>query len=475
MDTVEVARAMAYQQEFTKAGQLLSAYTSRHEEAEAWRLFAQVLYWSQDLNGARKAYQHFHRQFPEHQEGLFEYGKFLFETGNLTPSEKVLKKYLSFHPDHLEANTLLVYLETWNGNTGKAKKRANKTLQEHPENEALTNSLASLTSMRRPFISLATRRDNDDQPLKRVTYTVGGKWYNNWVLAPWFSYEGGGNTTLNNLTNTRWVQLGNTFQIKHFASLSLYGGLFSSSATTTGPMTTGSVEVKYKINRSWHTKVIWSTLPYQYSVASVLQPFPEIRKGLFLGHSGKSGTLGEAAYQVNQYPDKNLINNAYVWFLGPVIKNEDFSLKLGGAYSFSTSTFTTYKVDSTPAPRQGGPPFLRKEPLFQGYYDPYFTPLHQNIVTFLSHVVIGNDPVSLTLKFNPGLIARAYAPEWSGNPGSITYNKTSYHPMELEATLLVKPKGPLSVSTGYHFQRLFFYQIHSLDFGLFIDFSKTNK
>ncbi|MDH5380467.1 MAG: hypothetical protein OEW75_06435 [Cyclobacteriaceae bacterium] len=471
MDTLNAAIIQSYAKQFKSAADLLNVYTKNHHDPEAWRWYALILYWNGNLKSANTAYIYLHEHFPDYQPGLFDYGKFLYETGKLMRAEKVLYQYVQNQPDNLEAQIMLFYLESWAGKTAQATQRLNKLSTHYSENKEVRTAKEYLKLLHGPFFEILTSSTSDDQPLKYSFSEIGSKWYYNRFIHPEIEFQHRRNKLPTGEIKNNEINVKNAFQLNPFMNFLYSGGLFSNSNSQ---FFTYTFSGKFKPVKPVYIELFIAKKPYQYSISSVSNPFYEKQSGLKGGFNSKKGTLLEITYRQDNFPDNNTIYNAFGWVLFPILKEETFKLNAGYSFSYSTSDYSTYKEDTSPAPGPfRGPPFLKKGVIYTGYYDLYFTPKNQKNNMILTQMHIGNDINYFSVNHNFSLSSFTDVPQGTNGTGEIQYNTSRYKPLETSFKLQFKIQGPVSLYGSYKYQRLYFYQIQTATLGLLVDFTKN--
>ncbi|MGK7390367.1 MAG: tetratricopeptide repeat protein [Candidatus Cyclobacteriaceae bacterium M2_1C_046] len=459
--TIDRARQAAYAKDFEAADKILSAYNEQHINIHALRLHAQVLYWMQDFDRAEEVYKGLQKNFPENDEVKLDYGRFLYEMGKIGASEKMLNEYLVQNPDHPEANLMMSYINIWNGRLAKAKQRALKIKSLYPENQEFQILLEEIRKLSAPALGISGITYSDDQPLKFTGLLAEGSWYQSWWFSPSLSFSSYGYNSFDQGFNTRWLRAGNSIYLKSKTTIGLKGGVFF-PANNHENVFTGGVSLKQQISGSLNLKLEYENVPYQYTAESILSPFTfSTYKGALNLENKKNNLLGEAGFQQQVFPDDNSIKSAYFWILFPLINESNF--KLGGGYSFNytTSEETTFVVESTSGGGGTGfpPVFSRPTVSVEGFYENYFTPINQQINSFLANMQVGNEKTNLNIGINLGFFAAADSP--SGESGAtVLHERVTYTPLEIESSLNIGIAEQLNLSGKYRYQSLFFFNAH---------------
>jgi tetratricopeptide (TPR) repeat protein len=472
-DIVEQARTKAYSKDFTGADKLLTSYTENNDDINALRLHAQVLYWMQDFKRAEQVHRKLQRLYPDMNDIKLDYGRFLYEMGKIGSAEKSLKDYLHNDPDHAEANLMLTYINIWNGNMGKAKKRALHMRSIYPDNAEFNDVLKKITTQTSPLLSLSAATYSDDQPLKYSTLTASGQWYKSWLFSPTLQFQKRSYNSFEQDYTTSWLEAGNKIYFKSKTSIMFKGGVFYPAAAEE-MFYTGSLGLKQQLSGILSLNLDYEVAPYQYTNSSILAPFNQaFYKGSLKLEKG-NGLMGEAGFQQQVFPDDNTIKTGYFWMLFPLINEDGFKFNGGYSYNFSTSDESTFTIVETTSGggRTGFPPlFNRPTTKTEGYYDLYFTPHHQQVNSLLGYMKIGSDRTNFQAKINVGFLASAYSPS-GGNSTSVNFEKVNYTPVEFESSLNIGITKKFTLSGKYNYQSLFFYRVHMADIQLTYQFFK---
>ncbi|MDB5222104.1 MAG: hypothetical protein JWN83_771 [Chitinophagaceae bacterium] len=464
-DTIEFARSKAYEKKFTEADRLLTQYNLGHNDINALRLHAQVLYWMKDFNRASEVYEKTLVSFPDQHVVKLDYGRMLFETGKLSHAQLLLEDYRTYDSANAEVNILLARLYYWNGHIQKAKERVADVLKPYPDNPTALGILAEINTLTAPYIRLRGIYISDDQPLKSTDVEVEAGWYRSWLFNPGLHINYNHFTLPDSLFNSLWIQLGNKISFGNSGfSISATGGIFKHHANDNNAILTGNLLLAQKISNSIVLEVFTAKKPYQYSSTSVRSPVIQNFSGVAVNLNKANKWLGRGAYQAEKFEDDNKIQTIYLWLLAPIINKKNFSLKAGYAFNHSNAdrnTFTSVKslnsvIQTTAA---GGS--------VEGYYNPYFTPNNQTIHSLLASVgILLSDKVNFTSRVNIGVSASSDYPDLvltkTQNIYSInkTYSKQSYTPIDFQNELLIHLSNQVTISGLYGYTKLLFYTVN---------------
>ena len=464
IDTIELARSKAYAKNFTEADKLLAQYNLHHNNINALRLHAQVLYWMKDFNRSSEVYEKSIASFPDQYVVKLDYGRMLFEIGKLTHAQFMLEEYKQSDPVNPEVNILLSKLYYWSGHIKTARERLQDVLKPYPDNPTALNILNEINNATAPYIKLGGTYSSDDQPLQSTGVELETGLYRSWLLNPKFLLNYYDFTLPDSSFNSLWLQLGNKISFGNSGfSLNATGGIFKHHANNNSTLT-GNIILAQKISGSISLEASAGKRPYQYSAASVRIPVMQTFSGVALNLNKGNNWLGRAAYQIEKFEDNNKIQTIYLWLLAPIITKNNFSLKCGYAFNHSNAdinTFTSLKslssiIQTTPI---GG--------AAQGYYNPYFTPKNQTIHSLLASMGITlSDKINFTSRLNIGVSASADNPGLTLNKNQNTYSvdktytKQSYTPVDFQSELVIYLSGKTTLSGLYGYTKLLFYTVN---------------
>ncbi len=168
---------------------------------------------------------------------------------------------------------------------------------------------------------------------------------------------------------------------------------------------------------------------------------------LYVDLEESRGRQGEAALQVQGYPDSNKITTGYVWILMPLIRSSVALVQIGYSGAYQNADETRFVLPTQP--------YLPGDPRFDfsGRYIPYYTPINT-----VSHSVLAG----LTARPEGGVVFRANAsygvhatedvvtfslpavPTPPGNTIVRTVGSRSFNPWSGHASLELPQSGNLS-------------------------------
>lgn len=468
IDTIELARFIAYDKKFDEADRLLSQYSLHNTDVNALRLHAQVLYWMKAVDRASQVYEKALIAFPEQHAIKLDYGRMLFATGKFQLAETLLTQYLLTDNKNVEANILLANINYWKGNIKTAKQQLAIVTNIYPDNVRALALLREINLATAPYVRLGAAFASDDQPLNKSGFEAEAGWLHSWIFAPTLLIN------VNNFTipdsignyNSLWLQAGNKINFKLSGLiLNVRAGIFNHQTNKNESFFTGSAMLSQKISKMFSLEFGMERRPYQFTATSARIPVMQNYSVAALNLNKNNQWLGKASYQLEKFDDNNKVQTAYLWLLAPIISNKTFSLKAGYGFNHSDANVNTYRskksissVIQTTA--VGGS--------IEGYYDPYFTPNNQTIHSILSSVGVKiSDKINFTTRANIAVAASADNPALNLQKSqtnnftiSKTYSKLSYTPFDIYNELLLNLSDKFSIVGSYQYSSFLFYKIN---------------
>ncbi|GAA4467616.1 hypothetical protein GCM10023189_51620 [Nibrella saemangeumensis] len=475
-DTVEYARARAYANDFAEADRLLSLYTLTHNDINAYRLHAQVLYWMKAYSRAEAVYETALATYPDVPVVKLDYGRMLFELGRMKRAEDLLNDYLPHDPRHAETHMLLTYVDLWQGNSQAARNRIAQLRLWYPDNKDIETLAGTVYAQTGTTFRAGCSYRADDQPLRKVSYTLEAGRADTWWFSPVVRFRMDNFTVSTTTYTTQWLQAGNTVTLGRMG-LTVQGsaGLFTArypgkkNGTGAGDQAvselTGSLQVTQKLTPSLFLELGGDRQPYQYTIASIQTPLLPYVAQASLRLNKADAWLGKAGYEVQQFRRTGRVTTAYGWLLAPLLTTKRVDLKAGYAITYTDADRSTF------VPALSLNSILtnyRPDTPIRGVYDPYFSPANQLVNALLAsarlRVVKG---VELSAKANAGIWASAgnaylYLDNGPGNTVVLNrdFGTMRYHPVVLEGDLRVTCSRHISLQASYTYSSLFFYKSH---------------
>jgi hypothetical protein len=358
---------------------------------------------------------------------------------------------------------MLAYIDLWTGHITAAKKKAALLERLQPGNADADYILQQMADYTAPYIKLQGAAYSDDQPLQRQSFEPEAGVYKSWLFSPYikaslYSFDA------DQVYKTSWIEAGNKISLASSKTdLEFSAGYFQAS-NYNGEMS-WKAKLVQKISPSFSLDAVTQKKPYQYTLASIKNPFLYQTTELGLNFDRKSRWLGRAAYQNQSFGDSNSVYTIYAWLLAPLLHKDNFSLKAGYAFSYADAEVNTFK----PKQSTNIPP-VQNTPI-TGVYDPYFTPSKQTVHSLLASLDITfSRRVSLSSNLNVGVYANAYQPSYFVDRNGLgpffinkRYDNYSYTPVTLSAELKTNLSQNFIINTIYNYNSLIFFKSHFIN------------
>ncbi len=476
-EILQKAKSFIDAEQFAKADILLATYGQRHPHPHITQLHAQVLYTQKRTAEAASKYAEGIELFPGAYYLHLHYGRMLFQTGNLHAAEQQLQQYLAIDTTSVEGNIMLAYLLVWKGNVNKSKKICHRLLQSYPNNNDILALQSYLDLQYSSFVKGGYQYLSDDQPVTATLYNIEAAMPRSASLHPHIAATFFNYNTSSSVLKGGIVKAGNTFRFGYKTLFRTDAGIYMPHGKI---FFIGSAGLTQKISSSVSVQVEGALLPYQFTVASLLQPFTYSQFSGAIQYNKKEKWLGKAAVEVQGFDDGSQVFTGYGWLLLPVVHKENFSLKTGYSFSYANATANTYR------PAASHDQVIATQALYTtiaGRYQPVFTPKNQQV-----HAVLLNSNVALAkgwhLLVNGSVAAKASADNpvlilEKNNSNAFVINKYFYRqpytPVEVSASLQAQVAPALSLQANYQYSSLFFYTRNSMNLQLNYRFIHARK
>lgn len=173
---------------------------------------------------------------------------------------------------------------------------------------------------------------------------------------------------------------------------------------------------------------------------------------LGLERSDPTGWSGAVGGRLDRFPDGNEVAHGWAWVLAPLWSDGRSAVRVG--YGFEASDADSTRFARRPAAGPGGP----GRGLFEGVYDPYYTPEDVRVHNALAALQAALSPaVLLTVDGAVGVAAREEAPRLSatggptGPPPEVVFEDRDYTPWRVRGgfTAELSPAATLRLDGGY--------------------------
>lgn len=478
-DTLQYAREKAYGKEFSEANRILTIYNTQERDIYGLWLQAQVAHWMGDFNKSRDFYARALILSPELPGLKLDFGRTLFNSGELKDSEEVLLSYLSMDAENPDALIMLAYLDYWKGFNQKAKNTAEQVISSNPEHKMALDLLNEIKVATAPYITIISTFGSDDQPLdfNEYIFTIGK--YHSRFLSPTLKAGYRDFTLPNTNVQSYFAEAGNTMSFGMSGPLiKLTAGIFKPDSNKDLTALTGMIGISQSLAKNLSLELNTARIPYQYTLSSLRMPLMQQVSSIAITLNDPEFLIGKAAYERQTFPDENSINTAYAYLLKSLFNSTIFRLDLGYSFSYAHSDKNTFIVDEVmlfrPGPNNGNQ--------LKGIYDPYFSPQNQMINSALGSVkIIPAQAFEINLRTSYGFYAQAentvlLESSGLGNTPSVNtyYYTQTYTPVEIVAGIATRISTQFHVKAEYQYSKLFYYEFHRIGFSAKYNFFRNN-
>ena len=461
VDTVNLARSKANDKKFSEANDLLTLYNAHKKDQYAIQLQAQILYWMKEFKKAELLYEEGTGLYPDYISLKLDYARMLYQLNKTGRARDLFLEYLSADKKNAEANVSVAWIDLQNGHISSAKKRAQYITNIFPGNKEAESILLKIEELTAPYLKLKGGAYSDDQPLQQSFIEPEAGIYRSWLLSAFIKASFNQQNT-EQAYSTSWISAGNKIFIGATkTNIELAAGYFQGNNYQGNA--TWKILLTQKLSNSFSADAGTEKKPYQYTLASIMNPFLYQVSEAGLNFNKHNKWLGRVAYQSQHFDDGNLSNTIYAWLLAPLIDKKEFSLKAGYSFSYANSDKNTFTPKTALTP-----PYVPNKEV-EGMYEPYFTPNQQYINAALISIGIPlSKSVSISSRASIGFYARADQPSLyidrnGSGPFFINkkYESLSYTPLEITSELNIKIAKQFYISGNYTYNSLIFFKSNS--------------
>jgi tetratricopeptide (TPR) repeat protein len=476
-DTIEIARQLAYNKNYTKAVTLLETFELNHpKDINSVRLHAQILYWMNHFENAFQLCENALKNIPNQYIKL-DYARMLFEQYQLQRAEEILIDYLKSDKSNVEANNMMGTISYWNGNPGLAKSYFKLVIKRYPKNEWALRYLNEINIHTAPYLKFISNYNDDTQPLQSINSVLESGWYSSNWLSPKVKFEF--NHFIDTLKehNTYSFQLGNKFSLSGIKTeFSIAGGVYKNQNDDTLNWI-GEAELNKRLLKHFYVSLMAERKPYLYTLSSLQNTIMHNRYTVAFHYEKADSWNGMIAYNILEFPDNNSIQSFSSWLLTPPLKFLKLELSIGYANNFADSKinhFTSTKTISE---------IIANNNVIDGIYNPYFTPELLQIHSAIAQLaIIPSKSFSILLNGSFGVYAMAENPYLflssdENNQLIICkdYTPMKFNPFDITAKLLVKVSNLLIIESGYTYNKTLFYTNQNVNLTLKYIFAGERK
>jgi Tfp pilus assembly protein PilF len=461
--------------DLTGAARLLREQLAREpDNGDAARLLAQTLYWLRDFEEARRVYDAALARHPNDSAVRLDYARMLLDTGRWDEARELLSQLQSNAAIRADADALLATLAYWQGDLSTAQRLFESVLRANPAHREAQRQLSEVRAATASWIRISTGFGRDDQPLDRVALGVEARWFATPLLPITLRVQ----PSTYRVTDAQSSRMMSAeVEVSHFAPASgletqLAGGFLQRWNAPEGADWTGRGAVGIRLPKHVTLRAKADRLPYLFTTSS-LESRILVHSGTALLHwEDPRGWLGEAAYQLQRFPDDNSIRSMYAWQLAPVLQRPRATLQAGYAFARENADESRF-VLARPAQ-----PFPVSDPRFstEGRYSPYYTPSHLVSHSLIASAIFRPTPqTTFSVRGGRAVHATEDAPLFLVTQGQLlpTFANRSVSPWNAHGSLDIAVNGRTTLSATGEYGRTAFYTWWTTGVGVTARFRAT--
>jgi tetratricopeptide (TPR) repeat protein len=380
---------------------LHSMETSYPGDENIIRLSGQAIYWSKDFSKTKEYYSNSIHTYPSLQYVKLDYGRILYELQSYREAEPLLESFILANPEHPEANQLLAQINYWlGGNPNKSYQYLDKILKPYPENEAAKALWLEIEKTTSPVFSIRTGYISDSQPMAFSLLEGTFGLYKSAMLQPTVSstirsYQSGQLVSIFSIVNkSSFIQTG--------TSIIISGGLAKTSSLEKSTALYG-LELDQKIKSGFTATFSANKESYFYTLTSLDQMINPNTIKASLGRDYEGKFSGRIWFQNSSFKDSNWVKAFGAWLLYPILQIPGARVELG--YSFTQGDSKEVRFAPN-LPIQDRVNSTSPGTVILGSYQPYFTPINQQIHGLLAKFSFSpKSAIKIDLTGNVGLKA----------------------------------------------------------------------
>lgn len=446
-DSLAKAKSILNEGQISEAVKLLQSMEEVYPGDEnIMRLRGQAFYWSKDFEMTKAYFSRSIEAYPSLQFIKLDYGRILFQLQSYREATPILESYLISNPEDPEANILLAQMNYWQGGSPKISYAyLEKILTPFPDNEAAKSVKLEIEQATAPKITLQVGNFSDSQPMRYSFLEGSFGLYQAALLQPEItasisSYQTDQLISFFTLRNTSsFTQTG--------TSVTLSAGYTASNSWEKGVGLYG-IKLDQKIKSGFTLNLSAAKESYFYTLASLDQVItPTMLKASF-GRDYGGNFSGRLWIQNATFQDDNAVNAFGAWFLYPVLKLPLVRLEFGYAYTHGDSKEVRF---GPTLPIQGRVSTTDIGTVIPGSYQPYFTPINQQIHGLMGKITFSpSTSIKLDASTNIGVKATI------DNPNMIYYgvgNSPANRPIvEDDLFLILNPLSYTPWDLAFNFE-----------------------
>lgn len=481
-DTLTLVENYASNKEFDPALNLLKIYKSSHSpNNRITQLELKITYWnnaSENLNGN---YKNAITKFPDYLPLQLDYAIYLYEQDQSSEAYILLKEYCKKDSVNLEAKYILGMIYYSMGDMQPALKYMNEVLSKEPSHKNALKAYNELILITSPYMNLQANYYSDHQPITKLSTIVEYGVYKSKFASPFVRAQLQG---IKDQSNYIGMEIGNNIQFPKQFYATAQVGIAKLPEQENNIVFTYDVLCKKNIGQHVSIQAGIYSKPYLYtysSLSTVVKPttfttsfnwgktYSPFERSNDAFINLQNWTLN-SGYLNQQYQDNNSTTTLYAWILSPNISWNNFQFRLGYSYSYSNSKEVRYTPIQSMSQIESN--WNLYTPI-QGYYNPYFTPINQQISAVITQInYLISSRWFVNYKSTIGFYAHGDAPYiYIDNVNNkLTFaeglSSQRYTPFDIQLSTGIKISNKATCYASYNYTRAFFFDSQQIQLGL---------
>lgn len=467
-DTLKLVYADMAAQQFVKADGIVQHYLRNHpDQPEALKLHAQLLTYSGQLGKAEAMYRRLIKLNNQDINRYCDFAEFLMDEGRYHEALNQLQKAVKVNASAARPRYLRAKAYYWEGNKVKAKGELIQLLRSDYRSEEVRKLSEDISQSMAANLTIEGTYRPDNQVMQatgleaHLNYQRSLWWNPDWMLMA-SAFQTGSLSA-----NKVYMKLSDAVTIPSLRmGLSASAAVFLSTSTQeTALRPTFGLGLSKELVSHLHLKLYTERAPYLFNKNSIGKTVLQQETGVVLDYNKNEMILGKLGYQVNMFDDNNYVYAIYGWGLFPLYHSPVVTLSGGYGYNYSTSGEARFE------PIQPITSWASVQYPVTGMYNPYFTPLKQQIHSLLMKVSWTPDSKwGITASGSYGIYAESYIPylylENNGSTGLPVAVDGSTHmtftPFDISLKGMFTTHSQQRLELGYGYIRNNFYTCHQV-------------
>jgi tetratricopeptide (TPR) repeat protein len=468
MDSIlSKANELLAQGQYEQATKILKPHI---DNVHAVRLLAVSYYWNNKPKEARLIYQYAILKHPNSYVIKLEFGRMLYESKQFDEAQSTLTKVLTLHPENVEANKYLGFLNFYKGNYAASVMHFEAVLRSFPENTEALEMLEKIEGIRAIRLGIGNTVSSDNQPLNSLKSTLSLSKIKSNYWQPQFEFS---NYLFDSDTislNAQSLVVGNRFNFpKAKVKVNLKGGYYFGHLKGSDQYL-ADLSFSKALPRHFSISGQWKAEPTMYALSSLGELVGTNTLKLQADLKNDHGLLGQIAWQKALYFDENEEQRMHLWLVSPPMKYKKLKVRLGLATSLADAKSNMFESAES---LENVLLFFNDNEQISGVYNPYFTPTNQNIYSVVGLFEFDiNKIIEIKISTDYGFIASADIPYIYLENGlngielqrEFYREKTSTLDVKADVLLHFSERFTMSHRVGY--LKNFFYKSGVYDFKL---------